>query len=185
MKYLGYPQDVVALVGNIYSQSTTTFTRYYFDKTQPIPIERGTIQGDILSPYLFIIFLEPLLRWLQRGKNGYTFNTSNAKLCSVAYKDNLAAISNNLTSVQHQLNKFDKICKWTRMDLGIPKCAITGCSNKTKLNPLASITHIKNTNINFRNQPIPILNQHKPYVYLGINFVPSLQWKTQTHITTT
>ena len=40
-------------------------------------------------------------------------------------------------------------------------------------------------NINFRNQPIPILSQHEPYVYLGINLVPSLQWKTQTHVTTT
>ena len=62
MKDLGYPQDVVAIVGNIYSQSTTTFTGEHFDKTQPIPIQRGTIQGDTLSLYLSIIFLEPLLR---------------------------------------------------------------------------------------------------------------------------
>ena len=62
MKYLGYPQDAVALVGNIYAQSTTTFTGEHFGKTQPIPIQRGTIQCDTLSPYLFLIFLEPLLR---------------------------------------------------------------------------------------------------------------------------
>ena len=36
---LGYPQDVVAFVGNIFSQSTTTFIGDYFDKTQPIPIQ--------------------------------------------------------------------------------------------------------------------------------------------------
>ena len=71
------------------------------------------------------------------------------------------------------------------MDLGIPKCAITGCPNKTKLNLQAFKTHIKNININFRNQPIPIITQHEPYVYLGIHLVPSLQWKIQTHITTT
>jgi hypothetical protein len=61
MKDLGYPNDVINLIGNIYSQSTTTFIGD-FDKTQLIPIQRGTIQGDTLSPYLFIIFLEPLLR---------------------------------------------------------------------------------------------------------------------------
>jgi hypothetical protein len=62
MKDLGYPNDVINLIGNIYSQSTTTFIGEHFDKTQLIPIQRGTIQGDTLSPYLFIIFLEPLLR---------------------------------------------------------------------------------------------------------------------------
>jgi hypothetical protein len=69
MKDLGYPQDAIKLVGNIYTQSTTVFVGEHFGKTQPIPIQRGTIQGDTLSPYLFIIFLEPLLRWLQQGKN--------------------------------------------------------------------------------------------------------------------
>ena len=62
MKDLGYPQDAIAMIGNIYSQSTTTYIGEYFGKTQPIPIQRGTIQGDTLSPYLLIIFLEPLLR---------------------------------------------------------------------------------------------------------------------------
>ena len=185
MKDLGYLQDVVALVGNIYSQSTTTFTGEHLNKTQPIPIQRRTIQGDTLSLYFFIIFLEPLLRWLQRRNNRYTFNTSNSKLNSAAYVNGLAVISNNLTSLQHQLNKLDKFYEWARMDLDIPKYTITGCPNKTKLNPQAFKTHIKNININFRNQPIPILSQHEPYVYLGINLVPSLQWKTQTHITTT
>ena len=64
MKDLGYPEDAVKLVGNIYSQSNTIFIGEHFGQTQKIPIQRGTIQGDTLSPYLFIIFLEPLLRWL-------------------------------------------------------------------------------------------------------------------------
>jgi hypothetical protein len=185
MKDLGYPNDAVALVGNIYSHSTTTFIGDHFEPTQPIPILRGTIQGDTLSPYLFLIFLEPLLRWLQRGNYGYTFNTSNTTICSAAYADDLAVISDNLPSLQQQLNKIDKFCAWAGMDLGIPKCAITGCPNKTKLTPQAFRSHIRDTNIHFRNQSIPILSQHEPYVYLGINLVPSLNWKTQTHITTT
>ena len=100
MKDLGYPQDAVALIGNIYSQSTTTYIGEYFGKTQPIPIQRGTIQGDTLSPYLFIIFLEPLLRWLQKGNNGYSFKTSNTKINSVAYADDLAVLANKVTSLK-------------------------------------------------------------------------------------
>ena len=57
--------------------------------------------------------------------------------------------------------------------------------NKSKLNPQAFKTKLWNTNIKFRNQPIPILSQHEPYVYLGINLVPSLDRRTKTHITAT
>ena len=112
MKDLGYPQNTVALIGNIYSQSTTTYIGKYFGKTQPIPIQRGTIQDDTLSPYLFIIFQEPLLRWLQKGNNEYTFKTSNTKINSVVYVDDLAALANKVTSLQTQIDKIDKFCEW-------------------------------------------------------------------------
>jgi hypothetical protein len=47
MKDLGYPHDAIKLVGNIYTQSTTVFVGEHFGKTQPIPIQRGTIQGTL------------------------------------------------------------------------------------------------------------------------------------------
>jgi len=70
------------------------------------------------------------------------------------------------------------------MDLGIPKCAVTGCPNNSKMNPLAFKAHIQAANINYRNLPIPVLNQKEPYTYLGINLAPSLKWKTQIDTTT-
>lgn len=50
---LGYPPDAIQLIGNIYSHSTTSFQGTHFTKTSPILISRGTIQVDIVSPYLF------------------------------------------------------------------------------------------------------------------------------------
>ena len=94
MKDLGYLEDAIKLVGNIYSHSNTIFTGEHFGQTQKIPIQRGTIQGDTLSPYLFIIFLEPLLRWLQSGKHGYTLGTSKVTINLAAYADDLAIITN-------------------------------------------------------------------------------------------
>ena len=185
MKDLGYPNDAIKLIGNIYSQSTTTFIGKHFGKTQLIPIQRGTIQGDTLSPYLFIIFLEPLLRWLQQGNNGYSFETSKVKISSAAYADDLATIANKLKSLQIQLNKLNKFCEWVGMDLGILKCASTGCPNKSKVSPLTLKIQIQATNINYRNELIPVLHQNEPYTYLGINLALSLKWKTHIHTTTT
>jgi hypothetical protein len=184
MKDLDYPNDSINLIGNIYSQSSTIFIGEHFKKTLPIHIQRCTIQGDTLSLYLFIIFLEPLLRWLQQGNNGYTFDTSRVKISSAAYADGLAAIANKLEALQTQLNKLDKFYEWAGMDLSIPKCAVTGCPNKSTLNPTTFKALIQSTNINYRNQPIPVLNQHESYTYIEINLVPSLKWKTQINTTT-
>jgi hypothetical protein len=57
MKDFSYPLDVVEIVGNIYKNSTTSFMNNLFGTTFPIEISWGTIRGDTLSPYLFIIFL--------------------------------------------------------------------------------------------------------------------------------
>lgn len=65
MLNLGYPNDVVAIIGNLHTYATTSFHGVAFGSTQPIHIHKGTIQGDTLSPYLFLIFLKPLLRWFE------------------------------------------------------------------------------------------------------------------------
>ena len=71
------------------------------------------------------------------------------------------------------------------MDLGIPKCAITGCPNKSNTKPSIFKAQITAHNIAYKNHPLPILHQNEPYVYLGIQLVPSLKWQLQTHFTTT
>jgi hypothetical protein len=185
MADLGYPEDAVTLIGNIYSQSSTIYSGNHFSRTLPIPILQGTIQGNTLSPYLFIIFLESLLHWLHTCPHGYPFQTSQSIISSAAYADDLVVISNKLPSLQTQLNKLGKFCEWTGMDLGIPKCAITGCPNKSKTNPQTFKALLQAQNTSYRHTPIPALHQHEPYLYLGIHLIPSLKWNTQLHITTT
>lgn len=55
---LGYPQDAIRVVRNLYTNATTAVQTPY-GLTDKIPIEEGTIQGDELPPLLFIIYLEP------------------------------------------------------------------------------------------------------------------------------
>ena len=159
MSDLGYPGDIVYIVGNIYSESYTKFIGSQFDPTQPIPIQRGTIQGDTLNPYLFILFFEPLFRWLARNNQGYNFKSSNTSINSATYAEDLVIISSNINHIQRQFQKINKFCKWTRMGLVINKCAITSCPNKLKLSSQIISIFLQIKNINFRNQPIPILHQ--------------------------
>ena len=147
---------------------------------------KGSPYKEIYSVHIyFLIFLEPLLRWLERGKNGYTFGTSKITISSAAYEDDLVVITNNIQPIQVQLDKLEKYCEWVGMDLGISKCAITGCPNKSKTRPDIFKAQIQAQNIKYKNQPLPVLHQNEPYIYLGIHLVPSMKWKLQAHITTT
>jgi hypothetical protein len=169
----------VNLIGNTYSNSSTRFFGTHFGQTKPVHIQRGTIQGDTLSPYLFIIFLKPLLQWLKKGNLGYKLNTSQYTINSAAYADDLVIITNNIKSIQPQINKIDKFCHWAGMELGIPKCAITGCPNNKPMPATTFKAYIQSHNIKYRNQPIPVLHHNEPYVYLRIRLIPSFKWKIQ------
>jgi len=54
-------------VKNLYGDATTQVRLPFGGSTQKTPVERGTIQGDTLSPFLFLLYMEPLLRWLHVG----------------------------------------------------------------------------------------------------------------------
>eukprot|EP00983_Pelagomonas_calceolata_P034465 1079742-Pelagomonas_calceolata.AAC.1 len=73
MHDLGFLTDAVDDVKNLYQGARTRVCLPSGNFTNDIPIARGTIQGDTLSPFLFLIYMEPLLRWLHAGGRGYGY----------------------------------------------------------------------------------------------------------------
>lgn len=57
------------MVRDLYTGASTSF-RTPFGLTDPIQVDRRTLQGDYLSPFLFLVYVEPLLRWLHCGGRG-------------------------------------------------------------------------------------------------------------------
>jgi len=55
-----------------------------YDNTPTIPIHKVTLHGDTLSPFLFTIFVEPLLRWLSVVSRGYN-RTRQSELTTSTY----------------------------------------------------------------------------------------------------
>jgi hypothetical protein len=54
--YLGFPTDAIYVVTYIYTKVCTKIRLPLGEHTESIQIERGTIQGDTLSPLLFLIY---------------------------------------------------------------------------------------------------------------------------------
>ena len=92
---LGFPSEITKVIQNLYPGTDTGATpmstriRMPGGLTDPISILRGTLQGDSLSPLLFILYQEPLLRWLKAGNRGYKHATSETETNAPAYADDL------------------------------------------------------------------------------------------------
>lgn len=115
---LGFPLDAVEIVRNICKTSTPSYIGNYFGTTCPIEISRGIIQGETHSPYLFITFLQPLLRWLEKDNMGFHFNIPST--CTITiYVHDLAIITHNIQHIQPQICKLQKFAEWLYMDLNI------------------------------------------------------------------
>ncbi len=61
MKEYGFQDSYIDTCQQLYSASNTYYMTIH-GNTVPLSIYRGTLQEDTLSPFLFTIFTEPLLR---------------------------------------------------------------------------------------------------------------------------
>lgn len=180
MQDLGFPPDAVHAIADLYTDAVTRI-KLYFAETDPIAIERGTIQGDTLSPLLFLIFIEPLLRWLQSGGRGYKpkclSNTEHAdyKNSSNAYADDLAVITSTVGDLDRQANQIEAFTGWSGMAVRCKKCALhillhgqaynNGHDNVLSPGMIRMSRH-RAEQVKMQNTPIPFLHPHtEPYRY--------------------
>ncbi len=64
LRFLGITKYFIFIVAKLYKETHTTFEAPH-DKTPKIPVPRITLQGIPLSPLLFLLMVEPLIRWLK------------------------------------------------------------------------------------------------------------------------
>ena len=92
MHDMGVPMDCIEVIQDLYTDASTQVSTPH-GKTSDVPfLGRGTVQGDSLSPLVFLLCIEPLLRWLAEGDRGYRLGTSAESLDGLAYADDLAIL---------------------------------------------------------------------------------------------
>ena len=121
---MGMPPDFVRIVQNLYANATTSFLTPH-GATPPVPILRGTLQGDPLSPLLFDLMIEPLLQWLARDNMGYVKAANHQAYPSQVYADDITLCTPSVSQMQLQLMKVEKFSAWSNIHPNVNKCAIT------------------------------------------------------------
>ncbi|KAJ9520002.1 hypothetical protein QJQ45_014732, partial [Haematococcus lacustris] len=191
MHDLGFPTDATDAVKDLYTGATTRF-RTPYGPTDPVPVDRGTIQGDSLSPFLFLIYIEPLLRWLQVGARGYKFKSATADsgerttVSSIDYADDIAILCNTLRNLRCQADKLSAFSDWGHLIISHSKTLATAalhhsietgmCSNAAEADKWA---RQQLQTVSLQGKPVTYHRPTSPFTYLGVLITMTLDWKPQ------
>ena len=194
MHATGYPEDAIKAVRSVYTNTTTTILTPH-GKTDPIKVERGTIQGDNLSPLLFLIYIEPLLRWLHSGGRGYQYGCLTKELnlqynlSAPAFADDLDILVNNVRDLHIQVSKVNSFNQWAGLDANADKSTATAILHKDYEVGLIPKNSSPCDGPRIRNQlegkillggkAVPYLPPDEPYKYLGVWLTLTLNWTYQ------
>lgn len=149
---------------------------YKFDRTflcfknnisNPVRPTRGVRQGDPLSPFLFNLVFDSVLRSIPER---YEVQVDGAKLCHLAYADDLILLSSSVKNLQKMVDEMFGHLGACGLSVNIGKTAIYSWlkDGKRKRRIYNSMHSIK-----IQNQPAKIMPVNECFVYLGVNFSPN------------
>jgi exonuclease III/ribonuclease HI len=190
---LGFPLDAIEVVKQLYTGTTTSFKTPYGD-TSPIPLQRGTIQGDSLSPFLYITYTEPLLRWLRVGAKGYkpgafrqltVDEQVKLQIPDITYADDLNLLTGTVADMTQQVRKVQAYADWAHLILNRKKTMVTAATYRT--NPKDpynnGILQRRLQKIQLHGKQLTYTAPDEPFKFLGVHFTMTMNMRPQFEIT--
>jgi hypothetical protein len=124
LSFLGLPKEFINIINNLYSGATIEFMTPH-GHTSPIGIRRCTLQGDPLSPLVFDVMIEPLIKWLASSNKGYDITSCGLQLASKWYTDDGTLVTNTVDDMIALLDILEHFNAWSNIHLNVGKCKIT------------------------------------------------------------
>ena len=163
LTHIGVPLPLIEMITNSYAGATTQI-RTPTGLTSDIPVLSGVKQGCPLSPIIFNLTIDLILRAIKRSASDIgPAKVHGISFSVLAYADDLVIISRK----KDRLQKLLDIASSTATDLGLSfradKCASISltCSNNSQ-------SSFELNEFIVQNKPIPPLDRENPYKYLGV-----------------
>jgi hypothetical protein len=125
LDFLGLPQDFTVIVSNLYKEASTEFIPPH-GHTPAVGIRRGNLQGDHLTPLLFDLMIEPLIRLLRASNKGY-ITSCGLQLASKWYADDGTLVANSVEDMISLLDVIRQFSEWSGNHLNASKCKQDNC----------------------------------------------------------
>ena len=143
--------------------NNSTFVRAENQLTKKIPIHTGIRQGDSLSPTLFNLVMDEIIKEVKTAGRGYRMGNKEIKIC--CYADDVVLISEDEDNLQRLLFRFQNIAEKFNMAISIEKTQSLTVNKEPKRCKLAA-----------NNQSI---EQVMNFKYLGVNITSSRNLKKE------
>ena len=116
------PEEVVSILMDIY-QGSSFQVQTAGGQTEEIPQDRGVKQGCPLSPLVFNLAVEGLIRGIESSPaEGYSFS-EDLQVKSLAYADDLAIAASSEEDIIAMLTRLEEFTSWANLRFNVAKCA--------------------------------------------------------------
>ena len=142
-------------------------------QTEYIRAHQGVRQGCPMSPVLFSIFIEQMVRRLKQASVGIKLDTQ--LMFALLYADDAVLVAESAEDLQNLINIVDEYCRDWRMLLNLDKSKAMVVPKQVKNKTAAEVikNEIKQA-VTVRGVKVPFVNEYK---YLGVWIQQDLGWK--------
>ncbi len=166
----GLNQDFVEIIMSLLQNTNVKIITQY-GYSERINVGKGVRQGDVISPTLFIIWLNPLLEHLEKSQLGYVCDKSNIKLPILAFADDLLIADVLRKNFDIIFGKVVAYCSYYHMEISPTKSGYMYQNTNDSVPPVV-----------YKNKEIKVVSKDKTYKYLGCEFNAELDWEVQKNI---
>lgn len=156
----GIHPAIAGYIANSYINAPTTLQ--ICNEEIPIKIRRGVKQGDRLSPLLFNVIIDPILRTLNEHPEAYEMGEH--KMGALGFADDIIILAKNKAGAGEVFSFLVESLSKLKMSISIPKCGVW------KIRKIGKSWGIENPNITYENETILFYNEGATFKYLGITY---------------
>ena len=163
LEYHHIPAEMKSLISDLYTGFQTSVTTSSYS-TPFIPIEKGELQGDCLSPLLFNMIFNTFINSIKSKEFeqlGYRYSQHLSPRHWYQFADDAAIITGQQYENQILLNAFTRWTKWANMIIRVDKCKTFGIQKVNTATVQYSPKLVTNDAV------IPPVGMNEGFTYLG------------------
>ena len=132
LRHYGVPDPAVADVMRLYHGSTAAVSTR-FGLIEPFDTTTSVLHGDTLSPHLFILLVDYILRQSLVDEDGFMLKPTNGRrhpavtLTALAYADEVAITSDSVSCAERTLRRLQFLFRGDRFEIECGKNKSSSC----------------------------------------------------------